>query len=57
MKVCFTLVRYRDAGMPTYTYFWVTEHQKVFGPYFDTEQEAIDWLNQKPETKDKNDST
>lgn len=57
MKVCFTLVRYRDAGLPTYTYFWITEDENVFGPYFDTEQEAIDWISRKPKTEEKNDST
>lgn len=41
----FFLVKYRDAGMPTYTYFWSTESNMVYGPYFDSEQEATEWLN------------
>lgn len=41
----FTLVKYRDAGMPTYTYFWITEKKTVYGPYFDSEAEANEWLN------------
>ena len=46
MKVAkFTLVKYRDAGLPTYTYFWITEQSKVYGPYFDSEEDANDWLN------------
>jgi hypothetical protein len=44
------LVKYRDAGMPTYTYFY-TINKKVVSPYFDSEQEAIIWLENR--TKDK----
>lgn len=35
---------YRDAGMATYTFFWVDKDNKTVGPYFDTEEEANDWL-------------
>ena len=39
------LIKYRDAGMPTYTYFWVKEEGKgVLSPYFDSEKKANDWL-------------
>lgn len=38
------LVKYRDAGLPTFTYFWATEEHKVLSPYFNSEQEANDWL-------------
>jgi hypothetical protein len=38
------LVKYRDAGLPTFTYFWVTNDHKVISPYFDSEKEAQDWL-------------
>lgn len=38
------LVMYRDAGMATYTFFWVDKDNKTVGPYFDTEEEANDWL-------------
>jgi hypothetical protein len=38
------LIQYRDAGLPTYTYFW-TKDNKVFGPYFNSEKEAHDWIN------------
>jgi len=41
------LVKYRDAGMHTHTYFWWNEeHRKVLSPYFDTETEAQEWLEQ-----------
>ena len=40
------LVKYRDAGLPTHTYFWVDQENRVIGPYFDSEQEAQDWLAQ-----------
>jgi hypothetical protein len=37
------LIKYRDAGMSTYTYFWVNEKNQVVSPYFDNEQQATDW--------------
>jgi len=40
------LIRYRDAGMPTYTYFWTID-KKVISPYFDSEKEAEDWMELK----------
>jgi hypothetical protein len=39
------LVKYRDAGLPSYTFFWVDENHKTFGPYFDSEEEAKQWLD------------
>ena len=36
------LIKYRDAGMATYTYFW-TINKKVVSPYFDSEQQAKEW--------------
>ena len=39
------LIQYRDAGMSTYTYFWVKEEGRgVISPYFNSEKEANDWL-------------
>ena len=40
------LIKYRDAGLPTFTYFWVNKENRVVGPYFNSEQEAQDWLAQ-----------
>ena len=40
------LIKYRDAGLPTYTYFWVID-LKVISPYFDTENEAMEWMKGK----------
>ena len=40
-----TLIKYRDSGMHTYTYFWIDETKRVASPYFDTEAEANEWLN------------
>lgn len=37
------LIRYRDAGMNTYTYFWKNSEHRVASPYFDTEREAQEW--------------
>lgn len=39
------LVKYRDWGMTTHTYFWVSKENKVISPYFDTEEEAREWLD------------
>lgn len=36
------LIRYRDAGMHTYTYFW-TINGTVVSPYFDDEPTAKEW--------------
>lgn len=38
------LVEYRDVGMHTYTYFYVTEEHKHISPYFSSKKEAEDWL-------------
>lgn len=38
-----TLVKYRDAGMHTYTWFWINEAKAVVSPYFETEEQAIEW--------------
>lgn len=36
------LIKYRDAGMNTYTYFWTID-KRVVSPYFDSETEALTW--------------
>ena len=36
------LIKYRDAGMNTYTYFWTIDG-RVVSPYFDHENEAKEW--------------
>jgi len=38
------LVRYRDAGMIAYTWFYVNENNHMVSPFFETEQEAKDWF-------------
>jgi hypothetical protein len=40
-----TLVKYRDAGMVSYTYFYVNENKHIVSPYFDSEEDALDWFN------------
>ena len=38
------LIKYRDAGMSTYTYFWVREEGSgVISPFFEREEDAIAW--------------
>ena len=40
-----TLVKCRDAGMASYTYFFKDSSDRIASPFFNTEQEANDWLN------------
>ncbi len=40
------LIRYRDAGMSTYTYFWVNEAKRCASPFFNSEQEAKEWYEE-----------
>ena len=41
------LIKYRDAGLATYTYFWVRgESGGVISPFFDSEKEAQDWARE-----------
>ena len=49
MKV--DLVKYRDAGMQTYTYFWKNENNQIVSPFFDSEAEAMAWTKEKPEPR------
>lgn len=42
-----TLVKYRDAGMITYTFFYVNDKKQIVSPYFDTEREAEEWLSKR----------
>ena len=41
----YTLIKYRDAGLHSYTWFWINEHNQVISPYFNTEEEAKNWAN------------
>jgi hypothetical protein len=36
------LIKYRDVGMNTYTYFWTIDG-RVVSPYFDDETTAKEW--------------
>jgi hypothetical protein len=45
------LIKYRDSGMQTYTYFWKNENNQVVSPFFDSENEAMIWKNDKPDPK------
>jgi hypothetical protein len=40
----YKLISYRDAGLPTFTYFWINDEERVVSPYFDSEQEAQTWM-------------
>jgi hypothetical protein len=48
------LVKYRDAGLPTFTYFWISKENRVLSPYFNSAEEAENWLlEQKKNLSDK----
>jgi len=51
-----TLVKYRDAGMQTYTYFWKNENEQIVSPFFNSETEAMDWTNERPDPKERDDA-
>jgi len=40
------LVKYRDAGMNTYTWFWVDDRKNIRSPFFDTEDQAQEWMRE-----------
>jgi hypothetical protein len=44
-KFDLSLIKYRDAGMSTYTYFWVNTKNQVVSPYFDSDVEAQVWID------------
>jgi hypothetical protein len=50
------LIKYRDAFLNSYTFFWTIDEQ-VISPYFDSEEEANTWLRMmwKNETTNEND--
>jgi len=45
------LIKYRDVGMASHTYFWKDENNHVASPYFNSEDEAMDWAKEKPEPR------
>lgn len=40
----YKLISYRDSGLPTFTYFWINDEEKVCSPYFNSEAEAQAWM-------------
>ena len=45
------LIKYRDIGMSTYTYFWKNDNDQMVSPFFDSEAEAMAWTKEKPEPR------
>lgn len=45
------LIKYRDIGMSSYTYFWKNANDQMVSPFFDSEADAMAWTNQKPDPK------
>lgn len=50
------LIKYRDVGMASYTYFWKNENNQLSSPFFNSEAEAMAWTNEKPEPRIREDS-
>ena len=46
INIVMELVKYRDSGMNTYTWFWVDSQQRIASPFFDTDIQAQEWLEQ-----------
>ena len=38
----------KDMWTNTYTFFWRDANNKLIGPYFNSEQEAEEWLQENP---------
>lgn len=51
LEVKLKLVKYRDAQMSSYTYFYTDESGKIISPFFDSDIEAEEWLKNREETK------
>lgn len=43
-RLLYTMVKYRDSGMNTYTYFWKNSQERMVSPFFDSEAEAYQWI-------------
>ena len=37
------LVKCKDIGLHTYTYFWIDRNKKVLSPYFESSDQAYNW--------------
>ncbi len=48
-RMLVTLVKYRDSGMHTYTYFWKNEEERVVSPFYDSEAEAMQFIKEADE--------
>ena len=43
-RMQYTMVKYRDSGMHTYTYFWKNQLDKMVSPFYDSEADAWEWI-------------
>ena len=41
MEQLLELIKYRDAGMTTYTYFYIDVLGRIVSPYFDSESQIF----------------
>lgn len=48
-RMLLTLVKYRDSGMSTYTYFWKNEEERIVSPFYDSEKDAYTFIKESDE--------
>lgn len=46
-RMLLTLVKYRDSGMSSYTYFWKNEEERIVSPFYDSEDAAFEYIRDK----------
>jgi hypothetical protein len=48
-RMLLTLVKYRDAGMSSYTYFWKNQEERCVSPFYDSEADAMQFIRTQDE--------
>ena len=46
----YTLIKSRDPGLPSFTFFWMKDN-KIVSPYFDDEKDSIEWFENQEKNK------
>ena len=46
----YTLIKSRDPGLPSFTFFWMKE-EKLVSPYFGKEEDAMKWKEKQEREK------
>jgi hypothetical protein len=48
-RMLLTLVKYRDAGVSSYTYFWKNQEERCVSPFYDSEADAMKFIKEADE--------